>query len=590
MRHHKSLRLVVALLTLALLAPAFPARTGDAAEGARSPAALQDEGEREDDEGDKGGQDPCRNALKRAGKGRGLSPRCELGSSSGIAKGDFNGDGFGDLAVGVPHEGIDGKSSAGAVNVIYGSPDGLTAAGNQFWHQNSLGVLDVAEAPDQFGRSLAAGDFNGDNLSDLAVGVPGEDVGSVLDAGAVHVLYGTPGGLSASGNQLWTQDSSGVPDTAEAEDFFGRSLAWGDYNGDGVGDLAVGVPSEDVGSVADAGAVHVLYGTRAGLSASGGQLWTQNTSGVPDAAEDSDAFGRSLSAGDFNGDSLSDLAVGVPLEDVGSVLDAGAVNVIYATATGLSAGGSQFWSQGSLGIPETAEEDDRFGSALAAGDFNGDGFSELAVGAPSEDVLLWDDTGAVNVITGTSGGLSALLSQVWHQDSPGVPDVADRGDAFGSALAAGDFNGDGRRDLAVGAPFEDLGDGGPYEFDTEAGAVTVIYGSPSLLDASPDQLYGIPAARFFAQGALGLADSADKGEIFGSALTAWDFNGDQRSDLAIGVPAQYVRGLFAAGAVHVLYGGGFSVGLSGPGQVWTQDTPNILDQAEEGDYLGLSLY
>ena len=92
-------------------------------------------------------------------------------------QGDFNGDGFADLAVGAPGEDL-GSPDAGAVNVLYGSAAGLTSAGNQFWHQNSPGIAERADAGDLFGSALAAGDFNGDGFDDLAIGVPAEDVGA----------------------------------------------------------------------------------------------------------------------------------------------------------------------------------------------------------------------------------------------------------------------------------------------------------------------------------------------------------------------------------------------------------------------------
>jgi hypothetical protein len=104
-------------------------------------------------------------------------------------------------------------------------------------------------------------DFNNDGADDLAVGVPGEDVGSAEDAGAVNVLYGVAGtGLNGNGSQQFTQPVSAV----EAGDQFGSVLASGDFNNDGFADLAVGAPTEDVGNVPDAGAVSVLYGSSAG--------------------------------------------------------------------------------------------------------------------------------------------------------------------------------------------------------------------------------------------------------------------------------------------------------------------------------------
>jgi hypothetical protein len=112
------------------------------------------------------------------------------------------------------------------------------------------------------------------------VGVPGEDVGTIVDAGAVNVIYGSPRGLTAAGNQLWTQDSQGIKDLAEAEgERFGAALAAANFGEGSPADLAVGVPGEDVGTIVDAGAVNVLYGSASGLTAAGNQLWHQNQSG-----------------------------------------------------------------------------------------------------------------------------------------------------------------------------------------------------------------------------------------------------------------------------------------------------------------------
>ena len=202
------------------------------------------------------------------------------------------------MAVGVPFEDLGGINTVGAVNVLYGGAGGLSATGNQFWHQNSAGVLDASEDGDSFGRALTAGDLNGNGRDDLAVGVPQEILGNVEAAGAVNVIYGGAGGLSATGNQFWHQNSAGVLDASEASDSFGWAVATGDNNGDARDDLAVGVVGEDVGIVTFAGAVNVLYGGAGGAAATGNQFWHQNSSDVADTAESGDDFGWSLGGSD----------------------------------------------------------------------------------------------------------------------------------------------------------------------------------------------------------------------------------------------------------------------------------------------------
>ena len=153
--------------------------------------------------------------------------------------GDFNADGFDDLAVGVPGEEVNSIRLAGAVNVIYGSASRLIATGNQLWHENSTGIADEVEEGDGFGQALTTADFNGDGFDDLAVGVPGENLGAVVNSGAVNVIYGSASRLTATGNQ-------GIGGVAEGG-AFGSALAAGDFQGDGFDDLAIGTPFESLG-------------------------------------------------------------------------------------------------------------------------------------------------------------------------------------------------------------------------------------------------------------------------------------------------------------------------------------------------------
>ena len=186
-----------------------------------------------------------------------------------------------------------------------------------------------------------------------------------------------------------------VGGASEAFDSFGWALAAGDFNNDGFADLAVGAPFENLGGAQAAGAVSVLYGSASGLTASGGQLFTQ----VGGAVEDGDFFGFALAAGDFNNDGFDDLAAGAPDEAVGSAGGAGAVSVIPGSAGGLTATGGQLFTQ-VAGNPEIG---DQFGWALAAGDFNNNGFDDLAAAAPNEAVGSAQAAGAVSVLPGSSG-------------------------------------------------------------------------------------------------------------------------------------------------------------------------------------------
>ncbi len=423
-----------------------------------------------------------------------------------LASGDFNGDGHADLAVGVPCEKVGSVLEAGAVNVLYGSTAGLSATGNQLWHQASPGILGAAEEGDAFGWALAAGDFDGDSYADLAVGVGSEDVDGVEDAGAVNVLYGSAAGLSASGNQLWHQGLTDLwPGYIRAGTRFGWALAAGDFNADGNADLAVGIPFADLFPVVEnVGAVVVLYGSAAGLSATGNQGWHQDSPGILDVAEEGDDFGYALAAGYFGKDGYADLAVGAWSEDLDGEVAAGAVNVLYGSAAGLSATGNQLWHQDSPGIVGVVEARDWFGYALVADDFNGDWRDDLAVSAPREDVDGVFAAGAVNILYSSGAGLSAGGNQAWHQGSPGIEGVIETLDQFGTALSAGDLDDDGYADLAVGVEEEDV------EGLWNGGAVNILYGSSAGLSATGNQLWH--------QNSPDIVGVAEEGDRFGAAL------------------------------------------------------------------------
>jgi hypothetical protein len=147
----------------------------------------------------------------------GLAHRSTTTQAAGGLQADFNNDGFADLAVGVFGENLAAAGNGGAVNVLYGTASGLTGTSSQFLTQDSPGVPGGAEPGDSNGETLAVGDFDGEGFADLAVGVTLEDLGAIVDAGAVNVLYGSASRLTGTGGQLFTQDSPGVVNSAEGE-------------------------------------------------------------------------------------------------------------------------------------------------------------------------------------------------------------------------------------------------------------------------------------------------------------------------------------------------------------------------------------
>jgi len=475
---------------------------------------------------------------------------------------DFNDDGYADLPVGVPFEDIGSVQTAGAVNLIYGSAGGLNSAGNQFWHQNRGGVLDAAEAQDQFGHSLAWADFDGDGYDDLAIGSPFEKIGPDTGAGAVGVLYGSPSGLAPAGNQFWHQDSLGITDAAERDDHFGWSVTAGDFNNDGYGDLVIGVPGEDISIRRSCGAIHVLYGSASGLRAAGSRFLHQNSTGMAGVIGNDDEFGWALDTGDFDDDGFDDLAIGVCQE----VLDApgGAAHVLYGSPIGLRTSGSQFFSNADLPVGATGGN---FGWSVSAGDFDGNGSDDLAVGKPFAAVSAIEP-GAVGVLYGTPGsGLSSAGSQLWHQDSTDVEGDPEDSNIFGWCVAAGDFDGDGYAELAIGEPLDSIN-------GILCGSVHVLKGSAGGLTASGSQ--------YWHQNVAAVPGTNAEADLFGWTLALGDFNGDLMTDLVIGVSAEDVGGVQDAGAVVVLPGSGSGLNASAS-QQWHQDSPGIVDFAEANE-------
>jgi hypothetical protein len=241
------------------------------------------------------------------------------------------------------------------VNVMYGASSGLTSAGAQQLSQgNAAGAV---ESGDRFGAALAAGNFDGDGNTDLAIGAPDESDGTKAGAGYTNVMYGTAAGLTGARAQQFNQTNAGG--LSEAGDRFGAALATGNLNGDGRTDLVAGSPDETDGSLTGAGVISTMLGSVTGITSSGARQFNQ--SAVGGLSEAGDRFGAALTSANYDGDDYSDVVVGAPDEDDGSVLDTGVVNFASGSASAL-AGGSvrQFSQSDAAGLSEAG---DRFGAA-----------------------------------------------------------------------------------------------------------------------------------------------------------------------------------------------------------------------------------
>jgi hypothetical protein len=418
-----------------------------------------------------------------------------------LAVGNFNGDLYQDLAIGIPEDTggpiLSRRAKAGTVAVIYGSASGL-AMGNAYYVSQTWTGTDpaVQEAGDHFGCALAAGDFNADGVDDLAVGVCNESIGVAAEAGAVSVFYGVLGGPLGDPALTLTEPSP------VAGRHFGLSLAAGDVNGDGSDELVVAQAT---------GGFYFHYGSPGGLATTGWDVF--------------EGGGVRIAIGDFNGDSFADVVLGGP----SAGWTAGDAFVHQGTAQGLDLSVAAWLRQDFLVndfYDGGNEADDRFGESMLAADLDGDGYDDLVIGAPGEDVgeegSESDDGGAIYVLRGSSSGLDLANAVYWTEWSLVTQINPFPGDGFGTALAAGDSDHDGHLELAVGSPFRTAG-------QLQAGEVILLPGSV----AGPTDT-GV--ARAWEQDSPAVPDDSEPWDRFGRVLAFGDFDGDLQADLAIAAP------------------------------------------------------
>jgi hypothetical protein len=435
------------------------------------------------------------------------------------ATGDFNNDGYDDLAVGAPADAV-GTVAAGTVSIYMGSATGLGAP--RVITTASLNGAAVA-AGQSFGAALAVADFTGDGRDELIVGIPGYTSGAATIAGAIGFFFGTATGPNATGTRYLQSTFAGK---VEANDRFGNTLAAGDFTGDGLSDLAIGALGESVGtSTVSSGEVTVVKGQYNGLVTG----WTVNQAMAGQQNEADDRFSAALAAGDVVGDANADLVVGAPWEDLtGDDVNTGAIMVYQGTANGFANGFTL--AQGG----SADERDDNFGTSLAVADFDQNGSADIAVGQPFETFEAGVQHGGVSVFAGPIASSSKVKRFVAPSDFIASTTSGDR---MGATMAVGDADGDGKPDLLVSAI------GTSRSGAANAGQVYVLRGDP-----------GVPLRpeRAIAQPDLGQADAV--GDEFGSSMAIGDFNGDGRTDGVFGAQGETIGGKARAGRAVVVSG------------------------------------
>ena len=321
---------------------------------------------------------------------------------------DVDGDGKADIVVGVPFEDVNGNLRQGRAYLFSGATGDLILTFDN--PEPNAGIF--------FAWTVAMGDVDGDGRAEIAVSATREDASGGASQGRAHVFSG------ATGELLDTFDNP----NPEIYSQFGSNAAFGDYDGDGTADRALGDRFGEVDGLV-AGEAPVLSGV------TGGPIDILTAPDPQASAE----FGFSVAMADIDGDGEAEVIVGARLEDVDGNVDQGRVYVF-------SGGTGELLYTLDTPNPEPGAW---FGAAVAMGDMDGDGWADIAVAARLEDVGDNETQGRVYVFSGATGELILTV------DSPN-PQAANG--EFGFGLAMGDVDGDGRAEVVVGAPSEDVGD------------------------------------------------------------------------------------------------------------------------------------
>ncbi|MER5895036.1 VCBS repeat-containing protein [Streptomyces sp. NPDC001876] len=437
------------------------------------------------------------------------APATALAAGCSGVDSDFNGDGIRDTVIADPEGTVNSVPGAGLVHIVYGGDKGSMQLS-----QETANIPGGAEPDDRFGFSFAVYDADADGCSDIAVGIPYEDLAAedltIRDAGLVQIIYGSaagPGGGKAVKEHAQGSTSS-LGGGRETGDWVGYALAGG-KTAAGTSYLMIGAPGEALGTVEDAGVFFYLSADAA--TAVGINQDTTTAGPVPGEMEVDDRFGSSFAA------TPTHFAVGTPGEAIGTVPFAGGVAVFSHTLVSGLPKPLVGLAQDQDVIQGAEEAGDAFGTALAMVPYRPSGATSttevlLAVGVPGEDLSTTVDAGAVQVFRVAASG---TFTQVYwlDQNTADAEDQTEAGDFFGQRLAAVNTAPNSTASatttrLAVGVPGEETA-----EEHTEKGGVQIfpLVGAPGASDAWIDPGSGIPAepaSRQLAGMSLGATPSA----------------------------------------------------------------------------------
>ncbi|MBD0711926.1 MULTISPECIES: FG-GAP repeat domain-containing protein [unclassified Streptomyces] len=399
---------------------------------------------------------------------------------------DFNGDGIRDTAIGDPEATIGTVPRAGKVTIVYGGGKGTLEL-----VQGVGGVPGASEAGDQYGFALAVYDADLDGCADLAVGSPYEDLSTVVDAGWIHIVYGSPSGLNAGKAVKEHSQAAGstISGATEPGDWLGYALTAG-KTAAGEPFLIAGVPGESIGTNEDAGLAVYIHGVAQKVVSI-----SQDTAigaEVPGVVEPDDRFGASLAS------TPNHFAIGAPGESIGSAPFAGGGAVFTHTQVSGYPQPLLGLGQDQAIIAGVEEPGDGFATALAMVPYRHNGATStteslLAVGVPGEDLSTTLDAGAVQVFRITTAG--TLSETMWvDQNSADVEEESEAGDLFGQRLVAINTTPNATSSattsrLAIGVPGEETGDDAR---DTGGVHIIPLIGAAGASDAWIAPGAGIP--------------------------------------------------------------------------------------------------